>query len=272
LSLSLTEANYHSKEANRAFCSASQFKDFYGAAGLPGCEAKALAKITGEWTFCKGGDEEPSIAMMIGSYVDAHFSGTLPTFRAQTPELFKKDGSLKATFENAGEMIDVIEADPLFMKTLTGGKQFIGVAEFFGLPWKFKLDVYCPGKSITDLKTTKSITNLEWNLTHNKKISFIEAWGYDIQGGIYQKGIEVLTGDRLPFFISAISKEKHPDKEVFNLSQALLDNALFHVESMSERLMKVKAGEIPPKRCGVCAYCRKTKKLVAPVLFPAAVA
>jgi len=261
--LSLTEENYHSLEANQEYCSASQFKDFNGAAGLLGCEAKALAKIKEEWK------EEPSPALMIGSYVDAHFSGTLPSFKDQNPDVFKKDGMLKAAFENAGKMVDCAEKDAFFMRTLTGGKQAIFTAEFFGLVWKIKIDVFNPSVSITDFKTTKSITGMEWNYNHTKKINFIEAFGYDIQGAIYQKVVEIATGDKLPFFISAISKEKYPDKEVFNLSQILLRDALFHVECMSERLKQIKSGEIEPVRCGHCNYCRSTKKLVAPVLFPA---
>ena len=70
----LTADNYYSDEANREYLSVSQFKDFVGTYGRMGCEEMALAKIRGEYKT------EPSNAMMIGSYVDSYYEGTLDEF------------------------------------------------------------------------------------------------------------------------------------------------------------------------------------------------
>ena len=64
----LTNQNYFSVESNQQFMSASQFKDFMK------CEVEALAKINGET------QEEPSKAMLVGSYVDAYLSGEMEIF------------------------------------------------------------------------------------------------------------------------------------------------------------------------------------------------
>ena len=45
----LTESNYYSPEANKEFLSVSQYKDFIGTWAKPGCEARAMAKLNGEW-------------------------------------------------------------------------------------------------------------------------------------------------------------------------------------------------------------------------------
>ena len=76
--MKLNNDNYYSQKANQAYFSVSQVKDFLK------CEAYAMAKIEGEWT------EPPSTAMLIGSYVDSYFEGTLEDFKARTPELFNQ--------------------------------------------------------------------------------------------------------------------------------------------------------------------------------------
>src|SRR3990167_9748421 len=125
LMLKLTTENYHSQEANLAYLSVSQYKDFMGCLGMRGCEAMAMAKLKGEWV------EEVSTPMLVGSYVDAHFEGTLNTFKAKNPELFKKDGGLKSEYTKAEEIIQRIERDEYFMKYLSGEKQVIFTAELF---------------------------------------------------------------------------------------------------------------------------------------------
>ena len=88
--MQLTNENYYSKEANEEYLSVSQYKDFMGTYGKRGCEEYALAKIEGTWEE----NMEDSDALMVGSYVDAHFEGTLDLFKAKHPCMFKKDGDL----------------------------------------------------------------------------------------------------------------------------------------------------------------------------------
>ena len=138
----LTSENYYSREANEEYLSVSQYKDFMGTYGKPGCEEYALAKLNGTWVE----NMEDSPALMMGSYVDAHFEGTLDLFKAQHSCMFKKDGNLKADYIKANEMINRCERDALFMQYMSGEKQVIMTADMFGAKWKIKIDSYHPGK------------------------------------------------------------------------------------------------------------------------------
>lgn len=256
----LTPENYHSIEANQNFMSHSQYKDFAGTIGMKGCEAMAMAKLRGEWK------PEPSTALLVGSYVDAYFEGTLDQFKNDNPDIFTKQGELKAPYKQAEEMIGRAERDEYFMKTLQGEKQVIRTAELFGVKWKIKIDSHIPKTANVDLKTCASISETKWAKDYGR-LNFIAYWGYNIQGAIYQKIDELCTGEKLPFLISAVSKEKEPDIEVIAFSQKDLDEALMEVESNMPRIIQVKNGEVEPDRCGTCDYCIRTKILTRPIHY-----
>lgn len=152
----LTAENYYSQEANEEYMSVSQFKDFCGTYGKMPCEFTAMEKLKGRW------EEPKSKALMVGSYVDSYFEGTLDKFKAENPDLFKRDGTLKAEFVKADEIIQRIERDDYFMKFMSGKKQVIMTGELFGTKWKIKMDSYIPDIAIVDLKVMASITKLEW--------------------------------------------------------------------------------------------------------------
>lgn len=82
--MQLTSENYYSREANREYMSVSQFKDFVGTYGRLGCEFTALEKIEERW------EDEKSTALMVGSYVDSYFEGTLAKFKAENPSLLRR--------------------------------------------------------------------------------------------------------------------------------------------------------------------------------------
>ena len=79
--MKLNSENYFSEKMLMKYLSASQYKDFAGTTGKPGCEAMAMAKLRGEW------QQEMTISLMVGSYVDAHFEGTLDVFKSQHPDI-----------------------------------------------------------------------------------------------------------------------------------------------------------------------------------------
>lgn len=254
----LTAETYFSPEAMREYLSVSQYKDFVGTHGYSGCEAKAMAKIRGEWV------EEPSIAMLIGSYCDAHFEGTLGVFKAQHPEIFKKDGTLKAEFAKANDIIARCERDEYFSTCMSGEKQVILSAEIFGLKWKVKIDSLHRGRAIIDLKVMRAIRDRLW-VRDLGNVSFATYWGYDIQGAVYQKVTEVSTGEKIPFLLAVASKEDCPDIEVVGFQQEELDACLIEVSRNANRIVDIKAGKIEPDRCEHCDYCRTTKILRGPV-------
>lgn len=135
--MQLTNENYYSKEANEEYLSVSQYKDFMGTYGKRGCEEYALAKIEGTWEE----NMEDSDALMVGSYVDAHFEGTLDLFKAKHPCMFKKDGGLMAKYLKANEMIQRCERDEVFSHYMSGEKQVIMTADMFGAKWKQKAEI-----------------------------------------------------------------------------------------------------------------------------------
>lgn len=167
----LTAENYYSQEANEEYMSVSQFKDFCGTYGKMPCEFTAMEKLKGRW------EEPKSKALMVGSYVDSYFEGTLDKFKAENPDLFKRDGTLKAEFVKADEIIQRIERDDYFMKFMSGKKQVIMTGELFGTKWKIKMDSYIQDIAIVDLKVMASITKLEW-VRDEKRVG--EAVGYTI--------------------------------------------------------------------------------------------
>lgn len=256
----LTNENYFSQEADNEYLSVSQYKNFMGSLGKPACEAEAMALLSGKW------EREKTTALMVGSYVDAHFEGTLDLFRAQNPDIFTKQGSLKADYKKAEEVINRIERDELFMKYISGEKQVIMTADMFGAKWKIKIDSYLEGKAIVDLKVMRELHKAEYTKDFGY-MDFVQYWGYDLQGAIYQEVVYRNTGKRLPFFIAAASKEKEPDIELIWIPDEHLREKLIEVERNTPKVLMLKNREAEPIRCELCDYCKHTKVLKNPIHF-----
>ena len=257
----LTNENYFSPENSRKYLGVSQYKSFIGTMGKLGCEAQAVALLDEEWNM-----DDKSTALLVGSYVDAHFEGTLDIFRAKNPEIFKKDGGLKSDYVKANDIINRIEQDQLFMQFMSGEKQTIMTAEMFGSPWKIKIDSYLKGKAIVDLKVMKSLRDRFYHKDFGY-MDFIQEWGYDIQGAVYQEVVYRNTGERLPFFIAAASKEKETDIELIWIPDEHLKEKLIEVEQNTPKIMMLKNKEVEPIRCETCDYCKHTKVLKKPIHF-----
>ena len=252
----LTAENYYSKEANKEYMSVSQYKDFAGTYGKMACEFSAIEKLEERWA------QKKTTPLLVGSYVDSYFEGTVGEFKKETPEIFTQDGGLKAPYIQADKIIERMERDPLFMMYMSGKKQVIMTAELFGTKWKIKIDSYAEGIAITDLKVVESITKWVRDIGY---LDFIRYWGYDIQGAIYQEVVYRNTGLRLPFYIAAGTKEEEPNIEVIQVTQNYLDEAKNMVEMNMPRILRVKNGEVEPDRCEMCDCCRHTKVLKRPI-------
>lgn len=257
--MKLTQDNYYGVEANREYLSVSQFKDFVGTYGKLQCEYAAMEKIKGNVI------DEKSVALLVGSYVDSYFEGSLDKFKKEYgDEVFTRNGELKANYKKAESIIKRIERDEYFMKFMSGEKQTIMTGELFGSKWKIKMDSYIPGIAIVDLKVMESITKLKW-VRDLGFLDFVRYWGYDIQGAIYQEIVYQNTGERLPFYIAAATKEKEPDIRIIHITQYYLDEAKRMVEANMPRVLRVKNGEVEPDRCEMCDYCRKSRILKGPI-------
>lgn len=236
----LTKRTYFLPEMERKYWSASQIKRYLK------CPASASEPL------------ESSTALLVGSYVDSYFEGTLASFREQHPEIFKRDGGLKAEYVKADEMITRAKADPVFMDYMKGRKQVIKTGKIGGLPFKIKMDVYRKGERIVDLKTAKDMKPIG-------RATFADYWEWPLQMAIYQ----AVEGHRLPCFLAVITKEDPPDIAVIEIPQQTLDQELERLLDMLPRFDAMKQGIILAPRCECCSYCRRTKKLAGPVSLQA---
>lgn len=232
----LNEETYYTPEANQAFWSVSSYKDFMR------CESMAMAKLHGE-------HEEPMTrAMLVGSFIDRYFEGTLHQFITEHPELFTLKRQLRAEFRHAYEIINKIESSPKFMNYMSGEKQKILTAEMFGVPWKIKMDSFLPNICITDLKVVARTEKLP-------------DWRYDLQGAVYQAVAEANGYSKLPFYLAVATKERVPDLNIFQIPDSELDKALLEIGENMPHFINVKKGLEEPKRCEKCAWCKMTREL-----------
>jgi hypothetical protein len=242
--MELTRENYFSTEMSRKYCGSTQFKEFLD------CPARAMAIIEGRWK------EPKTLPFLIGGYVDAFFEGTLEQYKKENPEIFNRNGSLKAPFLHADKIIKRVLQDELFTKYMSGEKQVIKTGEIAGVPVKIRIDSYHAGKVIVDLKIVAGL-NPVYNAEKGCEEDFIHHWGYDYQAAFYQSA----EGNNLPFVIAAATKEDEPDLALIRVPQAWIDEARNTIENEIGIIAAIKRGEIEARRCEKCAYCRRSKKL-----------
>ena len=247
--MKLTQRNYFSRKASMEFMSVSQFKAFQK------CQASALAEIKGEF------EREKTTALLVGSYVDSYFEQTLPKFIRENPEIFKKNGTLKAEYEQAETIIQRILKDKLFTEYMAGEKQVIMTGEINGVKVKIKIDSLHPDK-IVDLKIMRDFEDVY--VPEIGRLPWFEAWGYQIQGAVYQEIVRQNTGEILPFYLAVATKEKVTDLDIVHIEQQMLDAALEHFKREVEYFDAIKKGVIEPVRCEKCIYCKETKVLTEP--------
>ena len=263
--MELTRENYFSQEAQMAYMGSSQFKDFLS------CEAAALAKIQGRYK------PPASRSMLVGSYVDAWYSGELPDFTERHPDMFKKDRTLKADFLAANAIIDRMQADQLYSLLMSGEKQVIRTGKIAGVPFKIKIDslldaAVCrqiaeefPGAApalgfgdgaIVDQKVMRDLGDV-WSDEERRMVPFAQAWGYDIQGAIYQ----AVEGHMMPFILAVGTQEEPADLAALYIPDDALRAKLYEVEDLAPRFQAIKEGREEPRRCERCPWCRATRTL-----------
>jgi hypothetical protein len=250
--MGLAAENYYSLDVDREYMSASQFKKFMQ------CEAATMAELNGEW------QEEPSDAMLVGSYVHAALESEeafLQFIAEHRDEIYNRKGDLYAPFKQADAMISTLKDDPFIAALLQGQHEQVIVAEFAGAKWKAKLDVYNPIGRICDIKTCKSLTDKVW--MDGRYVSWIVAYGYARQLALYTELERIWSGrdERLTALIVAVTKEDPPDKAVFSIPEDAIEEELEFVKSVMPRVLAVKNGDVEPKRCESCKYCRASKKV-----------
>lgn len=246
--------------------SASQLKSFIGTPGIQACEERAIAELTGQYVRAE------SKALTIGSYIDVMLTGTESEqyeFIESHPEMVSSrgptKGQLKADYRSADDMIARAFADAdnggIFMRALTGERQKVVTGEICGHKFKGRIDVLGDG-FITDLKTVESVNRRYYNEGY---WDFVGWWGYDLQGAIYQELVHQMTGERLPFYIAALSKQSPCDIDLIQVPQDRLDEAMARITpDVLDHIERLKSGEEAPTRCERCDWCRMTKVIRKP--------
>lgn len=249
--MKLTNENYHSKEANQAFMSVSQYKQFRK------CEAMAMAEIRGDFV------RDTTTAMLVGSYVDAYFTEDLEEFVGNHPEIISSRGStkgqLKSEFRQAEEIIDRLMNDPFFLAFMQGKPQRIFTGEIANVPFKIKLDLLHANR-LVDLKITRDFQDI-WSEEEGRRVSWIRYWGYDIQAAVYREIVACNQGNYLPFYLAAATRERVMDKAVIEIAESVMKTRLEEVEALAPGYQAIKMGLVEPHRCEKCDYCKSTKVL-----------
>lgn len=243
----LTEENYFSVENSLKYTGSSQIKDFLK------CESGALAKLNGEF------EEEKSKAMLVSSYIDESISETLDSFKTKHPEIFLKNGELKADYKIAEETLTQMRDDKMFMKYLNGEHQVILVGEISDVPIKVKIDSFHKGKCIVDLKAIANL-DLMWNEKTRQKENFIDYYDYVLQGALYQEIVRQNFGTTLPFIIAVATKQKYSRRALLEIPQEKLDLKLEFLKQYLPHLQDLKKGTVKPTSCNLCDYCVSKQK------------
>lgn len=265
---SLTDDNYYSLEADLAYCSASQYLNFVGRPSIPGCEARTMAMLNGEY------EQETTKAMLIGSILDCLWElddlvleEKIQIIADKFPECVSTRGAtkgeLKSEYKQAIQLYQRTLQDELFCKFMSGQKQVIMTGEIEGLPFKIKMDSYIPDVAIVDLKTTQDASRnyRKYIEDSGNRETFYRAMGYDTQLSIYREIVRQNTGKTLRCYIAAIDKREHPLPQIIELSPKLLDEALETVKAHIPTIKMLKSGEVKTYcRCEECDYCRDTYK------------
>lgn len=246
--MKLTEDNYFSKEAEAFYTGSTQIKNFLK------CEAETMAKINGKWV------EETSDALIQSSYIDEYFSGTLDKFKVEHPEIFTQKGELRANYKQLDDIIAQAEKDELFMKYINGKHQVIMTGEIAGVPVKIKIDSFHEGKVIVDLKAIKDLKPI-WNEELKIKENFIDHYDYILQAALYQEIVRQNTGEKLPFVIAVLTKEKYSERALLKIPQELMDEKIAFLEEYLPHIKELKDGVIQPTECEKCDYYKSLAKV-----------
>lgn len=245
--MQLTQENYHSPQANQNYLSVSLLKQFAE------CENKALAKMNGDY------HEEPTNAMLVGSYLHSAFEGEHESFIEEHEEqIFKKRGGKYAEYEQADIMIESLKNDPFVMMMLEGEKEQIYTGELFGEPFKIKVD-NVGDTFFSDIKTCRDLHTKYWNPKYEDRVNFAFHFGYVFQMWAYQEILRQ-NGLNLDPYIVAVTKETPPNKAVIEVSNQHFDFEAEWGYKLIQQYRRVKEGK-EPKRCENCVYCRQTKQI-----------
>lgn len=249
---------YYSKKASWQYMSVSQYKNFKD------CEAAALAELKGEYE-----PDRNVKALLVGNYVHSYFES--PEAHEKFKEEHKdqlyssrKPYGLLKDFQVADAMIEKLSNDKNFNLIWQGQHEVPLTGQIDDIDWKGKIDLLNVDKGyFVDLKTTKDIYEGKWISKDgsNIKTNFAEAYNYYLQIAIYEELLKQKYGKPFKGYIVAISKQDIPAIAGIRIREIDKQNELIMMQGSIGRIQAIKDGNIEPKRCGKCEYCRMTSSL-----------
>lgn len=252
--MDLNKKNYYSNEADWQYMSVSQFKSFQD------CEAATMAELKEEWL-----PESDPTALLVGNYVHSYFESSEAHkmfLDENASAIYKKNGSERAEFVQAINMIEALEYDDFFRFVYQGEKELILTGSLFDTEWKARIDCFNLEKGyLVDLKTTRSLSQRYWSKKYSGYVSFVEQYGYILQMAVYKHLLEQTYNKEIIPYIFAVTKESPPNIAGISIYPGRFDFELRLLEQELPHVLRVKNGEEAPKMCGKCEYCRQHKSL-----------
>lgn len=260
--MELTQDNYYEHDTDFKYMSVSIFKDFMK------CEAATLAMLKEDWQ-----PNRDNTALLVGNWLHSFFESqeAHDKFKSDNAKFLYKYGSpekgIKSQYKQADSMISVLEHDEAFTNVYEPGqKEVIVTGNIEGYPWKGKIDSLVLDRGyFCDLKTTADIHKGIYDPEVRRRVPFVKAYGYYMQMAVYRELIKQQFGVACQPFIFAVSKQDPPDKMAIDFNSVddiyELDGALEFIKDNQKRVWDVMNGEIKPKRCGKCEYCRMTNMI-----------
>lgn len=256
--MELNDKNYYTPEADKAYQSASQFKEFHDK-----CPAEAIAKING-W---QEGDKR---ALGIGLYMDALWDGeeALNELMLEARDkYFTKQGKKRADVIAADKAYMRAQTEPKMVEYMQGEHQRIFTGEIAGVPFKCKLDNFVEHDKIVDMKYMKDMQP-SWDSQKHEYVTFIDKYSYARQLAIYQYLVsQAYGGELLPCYIECITKEDPCDMAIIEIPQWKLNSELEVVKHYAPIYQEMKEGKREAPRCGHCEYCLETKEITGPITY-----
>ena len=252
----LTPENYFSIEADREYMSVSQFKNFRA------CESKALHDLNQP-------DATKKDAFLEGQLFESLVAGDPQLFMAKHPEIVaqtgKTKGEIKKNFQKVVNAAEKFNSQKFFRDIIEKcEKQVILTGEICGVPVKCCLDLFDrETNSIYDIKCMSDFKE-QWSKQDKTYIPWYYHWGYVLQLAVYREIVKQnFKTEPKEIALLAATKEDIPDLQAIKFSTELLDIELEEFKTDIKLYDKIKKGEIKPKACNVCDYCKKEKQINA---------
>ena len=255
--MKLTSDNYYQPESDKAFWSASTWREFSA------CPSAFVARLNGEYK------KPTSKAMLVGSYVDR---ALLTPDKLQSwieehgDDLFcGKDGATPTADLRRGlQMVEVARKSEDFMRLLSGDHQAIVEFELFGWPWKAMLDVADePSSTLVDLKTTAELTAEDWSGAIRRYRPWYDE--YIPQLAVYREAFRAKYGSYPQnIALAVVTRQDPPALGVIDFARCVprMEQAIRGIESEIKWRSAVRAGEMPPPSINAkglpcdCPLCR----------------